>query len=59
MKPALFVTFKVTEEGDEGHPMEHVLTVVQVGDDGEPTAESMVESDRRVRREIARKVALR
>ena len=59
MTAPLFVTFKVTEEGEEGHPMEHVLTVVQLGTDGAPTAESVAEVERRLRRAIAWKVSRR
>ncbi len=57
MRPPVFVTFKVTTEGVEGSPMDHVLTTIQIDDDGAPVPESMTTLESRLRREIARKVA--
>lgn len=52
---AVYVTFKVTGEGEQGHPMDHILTRVDLDPDGRPTDQSLAVVMQRLRREIAAK----
>jgi hypothetical protein len=49
---SVFVTFKVTREGEVGHPMDHVLTTVPVGSDGEANEAALALIVERMRREV-------
>lgn len=52
----LLVTFKVTADGEQGHPMDHLVKRVDVDTDGEPTQASLDALLDGIRREIKRKL---
>lgn len=54
MNERLFLTFKVTRDGEDGHPMDHVLKAVYV-ENGELTAESLAGVAARIQDEVRRK----
>lgn len=51
----VFVTFKVTRDGETGHAMDHVLTTVAVDPDGKADEASIALVVERIRREIRSK----
>jgi hypothetical protein len=51
------VTFKVTRDGEAGHAMDHVMTTVAVGPDGEADEAAIALVADRMRREIRAKAA--
>ena len=51
----LFLTFKVTREGEDGHPMDHVLLPVDLADDGGMTDASFARVTQRIQTELRRK----
>lgn len=55
----LFVTFLVTEDGEQGHPMDTLVVRVDLDDNGEPDAQTLDRLHGLIRREVARKVGRR
>jgi len=51
----LFITFKVTREGEQGHPMDHIVKRIEIGPDGAADEASIGRLVDSVRREIRRK----
>ncbi len=53
----LLVTFLVTREGEQGHPMDTITKRVALTDDGTPTAATLARLTESIAREVARKAA--
>jgi hypothetical protein len=51
----LFLTFKVTREGEDGHPMDHVMLPVDLAEDGGLSSGSFAVVTRRIQAELRRK----
>jgi hypothetical protein len=51
---SVHVTFKVTRDGEVGHPMDHILTTIPVGPDGQADDDAIAEVVERLRREVRR-----
>lgn len=59
MSERLFLTFKVTREGEQGHSMDHVLVPVDLAEDGGMADVSRVVVVQRIQQELRRKAAAR
>jgi hypothetical protein len=49
----LLITFKITEDGERGHPMDHLVFRIDLDKDGDPVPESFDRVCGKIRREIA------
>ncbi len=58
MAEPLFVTFKVTHEGEQGHPMDHIIKRIEVDDAGNADADAVARLMESISRELARKASL-
>lgn len=54
---SLLVTFLVTREGEQGHPMDSIVKRVDLADDGTPTTATLERLTKSIAREVVRKAA--
>lgn len=55
MESYLLVTFKVTSDGEAGHPMDHIIRRIPVDADGEPDPKHVAALAERIRAELRHK----